>query len=69
MISVTYPVMLQLYRRVERTRPARQVVEPGSGVEGRTAAYRPGMSQRQAADGEGNNDFQAFFKKALEQQE
>lgn len=68
MISVTYPVMLHLYRRMDRIRPNRQVVEPGTGVQGRTTTYRPDISQRHAADGEGN-DFHTFFLKAMEKQE
>ncbi|MEO5347662.1 MAG: hypothetical protein H7834_14985 [Magnetococcus sp. YQC-9] len=68
MISVSHPVLLQLYRRVDRTRAARQVVEPGTGVQARISTSRPGFSQTSYTEGEGN-DFQSFFLKALEKRD
>lgn len=68
MISVSYPVLLQLYRREDRTRAARQVVEPGTGVQARISTARPGFSQSTLAEGEGK-DFQSFFLKALEKRD
>ncbi|MBF0416625.1 MAG: hypothetical protein HQL86_00030 [Magnetococcales bacterium] len=68
MISVSYPVLLQLYRRVDRSRETRQVVEPGTGVQARISTSRPGFSQSTLAEGEGN-DFQSFFLKALEKRD
>ncbi|MBF0125624.1 MAG: hypothetical protein HQM02_00280 [Magnetococcales bacterium] len=68
MISVSHPVMLHLYRRIERDNRSVQIVEPGAGLQGRTTAYRSNSASQHAAEKEGN-DFHTFFLKALEQQE
>ncbi|MBF0165436.1 MAG: hypothetical protein HQM01_13220 [Magnetococcales bacterium] len=68
MISVSHPVLLQLYRRMDRTRPVRQVVEPGSGVQARISTSRPEFAGLRSGEHEGN-DFQSFFLKALEKKE
>lgn len=68
MISVSYPVLLQLYRRAERGRAVRQVVEPGTGVQARISTTRPEFSGQRIAEGEGS-DFQNLFLKALEKRD
>jgi len=68
MISVSHPVLLQLYRRVDRTRAVRQVVEPGSGVQARISTNRPEVVGPGVVEAEGN-DFHALFLKALEKRE
>ncbi|MBF0340905.1 MAG: hypothetical protein HQL95_08080 [Magnetococcales bacterium] len=68
MISVSHPVLLQIYRRMDRTRAVRQVVEPGAGVQGRISTSRPETFHHGASDSDGN-DFQSFFLKALEKRE
>ncbi|MBF0191536.1 MAG: hypothetical protein HQL99_10435 [Magnetococcales bacterium] len=68
MISVSHPVLLQLYRRVDRARSVRQVVEPGTGVQARISTSNQSYSSGRASEGEGN-DFQSVFLKALEKRE
>ncbi|NGZ05723.1 MAG: hypothetical protein G8237_05145 [Magnetococcales bacterium] len=68
MISVSHPVLLQLYRRAERSRAVRQVVEPGVGVQARISTTRPEFAGQRVADGE-SNDFQSLFLKALEKRD
>ncbi|MBF0439658.1 MAG: hypothetical protein HQL93_11120 [Magnetococcales bacterium] len=68
MISVSYPVLLHLYRRMDRARPIKQFVEPGAGVQGQLSATRPGMVSQDSREVE-TNDFQTFFLKALEKQQ
>ncbi|MBF0627188.1 MAG: hypothetical protein HQL91_03105 [Magnetococcales bacterium] len=68
MISISHPVLLQLYRRVDRARAVRQVVEPGTGVQARISTNRPEIIGQRSGDGE-TNDFQSFFLKALEKRD
>ncbi|MBF0212629.1 MAG: hypothetical protein HQM00_03575 [Magnetococcales bacterium] len=68
MISVSHPVLLQLYRRVDRSRAVRQVVEPGTGVQARISTSRPEFGSTRLSEGEGN-DFQSFFLKAMEKRD
>ena len=63
MFTVAHPGLLHLYQQAARNQPARQVVEPGGGVNGRTTP-RPLPVPRKKDDGEGA-DFQSIFINAL----
>lgn len=63
MITITLPEMVHHYQQVAA--PSNQkVVEPGSGVNGRTT-HRPAPYNRRKMDGEGL-DFLSVFNKVLE---
>ena len=68
MLSVSHPVLFHLYRRIDRNRPVRQVVEPGSELQGRTSSIRADESLQRTNEGDGS-DFHAYFLKAMEKLE
>lgn len=63
MFSITYPELVHLYHRAERPVP-RQVVEPSTGVWGRTA-HQPNLYSRRKVENEGT-DFYSVFSKVME---
>ncbi len=67
MISISHPAMLHIYRRVQRSRGIKQIVEPSVGVQSSTRTVPPEFFSSSISESEGM-EFHALFMKALEKQ-